>query len=296
MGTHHHLSILYSTALFLVLVLLSSATVSAATKKERCNPQDKKTLLAIQKFYNNNNYLFSSWIASNDCCTAWYMVECDATTNRINSLGMGHYDGLPGVIAPTIGDLPYLKTLDIRKLPNITGPIPAALAKLTHLEFLRLDWNGPPGPVPDFLHNLTNLSYVNLSFNKLSGSIPPSLALAPSLDCLRRDHNRLTGSIPDTFSSMKNGEIYSLHLSYNQLNRLAFDFSKVEIPSQIGSLMVDHNKIYGGLPPSLAGLANFNLSYNRLCGKIPNGVGNQLDKYAFFHNKCLCGAPLDSRK
>ncbi|RID42673.1 hypothetical protein BRARA_J02541 [Brassica rapa] len=38
-------------------------------------------------------------------------------------------------------------------------------------------------------------------------------------------------------------------------------------------------------------------SYNRLCGPIPTGGSLQrFDSYIYFHNKCLCGAPLDSCK
>lgn len=337
MGTTHQHSLLYSSAL--LLLLLSPA---ATTAKEKCNPQDKKVLLGIQKYYHNA-YIFSSWTASTDCCTDWYMVECDATTHRITSLTV-QTDGLPGVIAPDVGDLPYLKSLEFHKLPNITGPIPNSIAKLDNLEFLRLDWNSLTGAVPEFLHTLKKLNYINLSFNKLSGSIPPSLALTPSLDFLRLDRNQLTGSIPDTFGSVKNGELYGLYLSHNQLsgpipasigkvnftvldlsrnklagdasflfgknkpanqmdlsrNELAFDMSKIEVPSEIGWLLLDHNKIYGSLPSSLTKLENmnnFNVSYNRLCGKIPTGGRlGEFDKYSFFHNKCLCGAPLDPCK
>nr|ACD01043.1 polygalacturonase-inhibiting protein [Knorringia sibirica] len=339
MGNPQHHFILYSSAPFLLLLLTAPVSTSA---NERCHPDDKKVLLGIQKYYKNA-YIFSSWSASTDCCTDWYMVGCDETTNRIKYLTV-QKDGLSGVIAPAVGDLPYLTSLDFHKLPNITGPIPASIAKLSRLESLTLDYNSLTGPIPEYLHTLKKLNYINLSFNKLSGSTPASLPLTPSLDYLRLDHNMLTGSIPDTIGSIKNGEIYGLYLSYNQLtgtipnalgklnitvlylsknkltgdasflfgknkpanqmdlsrNQLSFDFSKVEIPSEINWLLLDHNQIYGSLPASLTKLTNmnnFNVSYNRLCGKIPNGGRlGEFNKYSFIHNKCLCGSPLDACK
>lgn len=85
-------------------------------------------------------------------------------------------------------------------------------------------------------------------------------------------------------------------------NMLEFDLSKVETQTHLGVLDLNHNRIYGSIPKGFTADDNFflqffNVSYNRLCGQIP--VGGKLQKFdysSYFHNKCLCGAPLSSCK
>lgn len=81
-------------------------------------------------------------------------------------------------------------------------------------------------------------------------------------------------------------------------NLLAFDLSNVEFSTSLISLDLNHNKITGKIPVGLTAvdfLQGFNVSYNRLCGEIPQGGRLQkFDVDAYFHNKCLCGSPLPS--
>ncbi|XP_058748553.1 polygalacturonase inhibitor-like [Vicia villosa] len=250
--------------LSLLLILLSNAV------SDLCNPQDKKALLQIKKDLNSP-YLLASWNPDADCCTDWYTVECDPNTHRINSLTIfdssTSHTNFSAQIPPSIGLLPYLETLVFKKLPNLTGPLQPAIAKLTNLKFLRISNTNLSGPVPSFLTQLTNLTFLDLSFNNLTGSIPGSLSQLPKLAALHLDRNHLTGSIPSSFGSFKSS-LY-LYLSHNLLN--------------------------GSIPTSFVNLnlQNLNVSYNRLCGEIP--VGGKLqsfDVYEYFHNKCLCGSPL----
>ncbi|XP_027351080.1 receptor-like protein 53 [Abrus precatorius] len=324
---------------FLTFLLLSPLAFS-----ELCNPQDKKVLLQIKKDMNNP-YLLASWNPDTDCCD-WYCVECDSKTHRINSLVMLSSvpdTNLSGYIPPSVGDLPYLETLEFHKLPKLIGPIQPAIAKLTKLKYLTISWTNISGPVPDFLAQLTNLEFIDLSFNNLSGSIPASLSHLQNLLSLGLDRNKLTGPIPDSFGTFKKPGP-SIILSHNQLsgpipaslgnldpqridfsrnklegdasvlfgrnkttqildvsrNLLEFDLSKVEFATSLISLDLNHNKIYGSIPVGLTAvdfLQGFNVSYNRLCGEIPQGGRLQrFDVYSYFHNKCLCGPPLPSCK
>ncbi|KAJ6699911.1 POLYGALACTURONASE INHIBITOR 2 [Salix purpurea] len=231
------------------------------------------------------------------------------------------YSGnLSGEIPAEVGDLPYLKTLELHKLSRLN---------LT-------------GPVPDSLSNLKNLRVLDLSFNSLSGSIPSSLALLPEIDILGLDRNKLTGPIPESFGNFV-GRVPGISLSHNQLsgkipasldnrdfrwvdfsrnklegdasmffgpnkttgvvdlsrNLLEFDFSKVVFPTTLTNLDINHNKIFGSIPTQMTQLTilSLNVSYNRLCGLIPQGGKlPSLDYTAYFHNKCLCGTPLESCK
>ncbi|KVH94717.1 polygalacturonase inhibitor-like [Cynara cardunculus var. scolymus] len=323
--------LIINTTIFL-LFLLSLPTISHS---QRCNKNDEKVLFQIKKSLGNP-YLLASWQKTLDCCE-WYNVECDANTSRIIALTI--FSGnISGQIPKEVGDLPYLQTLVFRKLTNLTGEIPSAITKLTHLTMLRLSWTNLSGPVPSFLSQLKNLDFLDLSFNDLTGSIPPELATLTKLNALHLDRNKLTGVIPDSFGRFT-GNVPDLYLSHNQLtgtvpislgylnfttidfsrnqltgdlsmffgtnktiqiadfsrNSFEFNLSQVEFPASLTSLDLNHNKIYGSLPATLTGLdlQYFNVSYNRLCGKVPQGGELQkFDNTSYFHNRCLCGSPL----
>ncbi|OWM82674.1 hypothetical protein CDL15_Pgr002249 [Punica granatum] len=327
MQTHHFLC-----ALLCLSVVLPSAG-------ELCHPDDKKALLEIKNHFDNA-YVFASWSPDTDCCTSWYIVKCNETTNRVVSLELFMGGLPPSQIPPAIGDLPYLRILTLHKQPNLTGPIPPAIARLTNLEYLTLTWNNLTGPIPSFLSKLQKLIFLQLSFNNLSGSIPSSLSNLRNLAAISLDRNKLTGTIPDSLSAIKGNSLY-LQLSHNDLigkipesfkdvdfgqvdvsrnklegdifmffggnkstqildfsrNQFQFDMSRLEVYPRLAYLNVNHNKIYGSIPdemtrlPELRGL---NVSYNRLCGRIP--VGGQMQSFdytTYFHNRCLCGAPLN---
>ncbi|KAG6744803.1 hypothetical protein POTOM_051443 [Populus tomentosa] len=291
-------------ALFISLLALNLLSLSFS---ELCNPHDKQVLLQIKKHFGDP-YLLASWLSDTDCCTSWNQVECDATTNRIVSLRIFSGD-LSGEIPAEVGDLPYLETLEFHKLTNITGPITPSISNLIHLISLRLSNLNLTGPVPDSLSKLKNLRVLTLSFNSLSGSIPSSLALMPEIDILELDRNNLTGPIPESFGNFAgrvpgdasmlfgpNKTSGSVDLSRNLLE---FNLSKVVFPNTLTYLDVNHNKIFGSIPTQMTQLnhLSLNVSYNRLCGQIPQGGQLQTFDYtAYFHNRCLCGAPLASCK
>lgn len=166
--------------------------MTTSLSENLCNQDDKTTLLKIKKSLNNPYHL-ASWHPETDCCS-WYCLECgDATVNhRVISLTI--FAGqISGQIPSEVGDLPYLQKLVFRKLSNLTGQIPPAIANLKNLRFLWLSWTNLTGPVPGFLSQLMNLDYLNLSFNDLSGSIPGSLSLLPKLEYIDLSRNKLTG-------------------------------------------------------------------------------------------------------
>lgn len=78
-------------------------------------------------------------------------------------------------------------------------------------------------------------------------------------------------------------------------NRFEFNMSNLHVHSSLTALDLSHNRVYGGIPKKMVDLElmRLDVSYNRLCGQIPQG--GSLQKFHFssyFHNKCLCGAPL----
>nr|AHA05991.1 PGIP [Nicotiana tabacum] len=305
---------------------------------ERCNPNDKKALLEIKKGLGNP-YDLITWDPKTDCCTDWVeaTLSCDDKNNRVTSLNLFKIEDV-GYLSPAFGDLPYLQSLDINNVRNLSGPIPPTIAKLSKLTFLRISQTNISGPVPGFLSKLKKLTYINLSYNKLVGTIPPPLSQLSNLEFLGLDRNKLTGPIPESFGNFA-GKLTYPYLGHNQLtgsvpksfggwsfetidlsrnmlegdisflfgkdkttfqmlldhNKFAFDFSKAKFGKRLWRLDLNHNKIYGNLPAAITKQPwqLFNVSYNRLCGKIPQGGEiKNYDIYVYLHNKCLCDSPL----
>ncbi|KAG2262793.1 hypothetical protein Bca52824_069872 [Brassica carinata] len=224
---------------------------------------------------------------------------------------------LTGPIPPTIAKLKYLRFLRL-SWTNLTGPVPGFLGQLKDLEYIDLSYNDLSGSIPSSLALLPKLGYLELSRNKLTGTIPESFGSFPAeLPYLILSHNQLSGSIP---KSLGNVDFNQIDFSRNKLtgdasmlfgankttfsidlsrNMFQFDLTRVEISESVGVLDLNHNGITGSIPVQWTehSLQILNISYNRLCGRIPTGGSLQrFDSYTYFHNKCLCGAPLDSCK
>ena len=224
---------------------------------------------------------------------------------------------LTGQIPEAISKLKRLKMVRL-SWTNLSGPVPAFFSELKNLTYLDLSFNNLTGHIPGSLSLLPNLGALHLDRNHLTGPIPDSFGkFAGSTPDLYLSHNQLSGKIPYSFRGY---DPTVIDLSRNKLegdlsiffnskkstqvadfsrNLFQFDLSRVEFPKSLRSLDLSHNKIAGGLPEMMTSLdfQFLNVSYNRLCGKIP--VGGRLQSFAYdsyFHNRCLCGAPLPSCK
>lgn len=327
--------------LFLSLPILLLISTSTTFSSPVCNPSDKTALLAIGASLKIKASRYRGWTPATDCCN-WVGVVCDDTTGRVTALNVYPLH-VSATIPSAIGDLPFLTHVDIRQQSNLTGPIPPAISRLTRLTWLRLDKNSLTGPVPTFLFRLPVLNYLDLSHNRLTGGIPPAIASSSlnylflsrnslsgpissyvaksNVTTLFLDHNHFTGPLPLSFA---HSVVEDLDFSSNRLtgdpsllfgaksprgivslsrNLFEFNLSAVVLPKGLAVLNLDHNRVYGSIPPMITKLDELqvlNVSYNLLCGKIP--PGGKLGKffaynpYNFFHNKCLCGPPLPACK
>ncbi|XP_073278623.1 polygalacturonase inhibitor-like [Primulina huaijiensis] len=324
---------------FYIICLLIFLSESHVCHSIRCNPQDKKVLLQIKESFGNAYHFASwnpdtdccYWyivkcdrktnrISQFNLFTAdisGQIPEIIGDLPYLESVTFHKITNLTGTIPRSITKLTKLTSLTI-SWTNVSGPIPSFLGELKNLTFLDLSFNNFSGSIPPSLAELRNLGGLRLDRNKLSGSIPDSFGnLTPSLTYMFLSHNQLSGTIPRGWGELP---FISIELQRNRLegdisflfgknksiqvadfsrNLLQFDFSNLQFPDNLGTLDLNHNKIYGSLPEDLVNLDRLflNVSYNRLCGKIPvGGQLQELDYTSYFHNRCLCGAPLPDCK
>ncbi|GMH20118.1 hypothetical protein Nepgr_021959 [Nepenthes gracilis] len=236
---------------------------------------------------------------------------------HLTSLQIVSFYKLPnlyGTIPQSITNLKNLQFLEL-SYTNLSGPIPLCLTQMHSLTDLFLTGNQFSGSIPPSLVQLANLENLSLDRNKLTGSIPETFGSFknPILD-LQLSRNQLSGTIP---KSLANGNFSTLDLSRNKIagdaaflfgngnlygiylngNSLSFDFSNVKkFYEFLMHIDISRNKIYGRIPTSLTKLKYLNylnVSYNSLCGPIPTGgLLQSFNETSYFHNKCLCGAPL----
>ncbi|KAL0382219.1 UNVERIFIED_CONTAM: putative LRR receptor-like serine/threonine-protein kinase IRK [Sesamum calycinum] len=105
---------------------------------------------------------------------------------------------LSGEIPSSVGDLGSLQLLNMSR-NSFVGTIPARIGQLKSLKFLwalvefvrSLAHNEITGAIPASLAKLTYLTIVDFSFNRLTGSIPKQLANLASLQLFNISHNQL---------------------------------------------------------------------------------------------------------
>ncbi|CAN6486715.1 unnamed protein product [Victoria cruziana] len=233
----------------------------------------------------------------------------------LTHLTMRKLTGLTGPIPSAICALTSLTFLRL-DWNQLSGPIPACLSKLRDVTYLDLSFNQLTGPIPASLSQFRKLMALHLDRNQLTGQIPDSFGrFRGSVPGLFLSNNNLTGQIPASLGAMN---FITVDLSRNRLEGnaswlfgswkstqvidisrnlyIAFDFSIVSFPKTLTTLKIEHNEIYGAIPKSILQLTDLqvlNVSYNRVCGTIPQGpIMKKFDEYCFSHTNCLCGPPL----
>ncbi|KAK4484211.1 hypothetical protein RD792_011433 [Penstemon davidsonii] len=204
--------------------------------------------------------------------------------------------GLRGTIAKEIGNLSFLKRLNIgnnsfigqipyeighlRRLRELrirynqlNGQIPLSIGLLTNLEMLDLSGNNLIGTIPWSIFNISSLQGIDLYKNQLSGTLPPSICHhSPKLKFLILSKNQLGGNIPRSLTTC--AELNEISLGYNNFIG--------NIPTQIGNLSqlqylsLGVNNLTGTIPISVTNMSNldtFDLSLNSFHGAVPSEMG-----------------------
>jgi hypothetical protein len=247
-----------------------------------------------------------------DLTCSFPKAVCDL--RELELFNIYHISGLYGPIPSCITKLSNLVLLIIVDT-SLSGSVPdfSYHTKPVNLMGINLSRNQLSGTIPPSLSTLPNLDSLDLSSNYLTGTVPPGLVhtTTPSLVL---SNNSFTGELHKSYGSI---DFHLIDIGNNRLsgdasflfgkqkvavnivlanNDFEFDLSSMEFSDDLYGFDLSHNKIYGKVPDSFAnadGLWYPNLSFNKLCGELPQG-GNmwRFNADVFANNTCLCGNPL----
>ncbi|KAL4299225.1 putative LRR receptor-like serine/threonine-protein kinase [Arachis hypogaea] len=232
---------------------------------------DKLALLTLKdKLTNGDSNVLPSWNESLHFCE-WQGVTCGRRHKRVSALHLQNQD-LGGTLAPSLGNLTFLKKLNLTDL-NLYGQIPRQVGRLKRLQILSFQQNHLHGEVPREVGRLKSLYALELTRNNLQGEIPMELINCSSLKKIDLSYNNLTGKVPSWFGSMM--QLTMLELGFNNLVG--------NIPPTLGNLSsldtlyLAGNNLEGPIIHALGRLSNLeylSLSTNNLSGQVPNAFYN----------------------
>ncbi|KAM0856187.1 hypothetical protein ACQ4PT_049283 [Festuca glaucescens] len=238
---------------------------------------DEATLLDFRaQLSDGGSPALASWNDSAHFCR-WEGVTCShQRPRRVVELRLNS-TGLTGELSPAIGNLTFLRTLDL-SFNWLNGEIHASLGCLQRLQRLYLNDNAFSGMFPANLSSCANMIILGVHNNKLGGRIPGELGeKLMSLAAISLSNNSFIGPIPASLANLS--YLQNLDLSYNQLVG--------SIPPGLGHIhsmwrfSIFSNNLSGMIPPSLynwSSLEFFEVGVNILYGSIPDDIGDKLSK------------------
>ncbi|GAA0166445.1 hypothetical protein LIER_43757 [Lithospermum erythrorhizon] len=156
---------------------------------------------------------------------------------------------LSGVLPASVAKLPYIIFLDLWA-NYLNGTIPKEWAS-TKLEVLSVGINRLSGPIPEYLGNITSLIYLTLENNMFSGEVPASLGKLANLVTLVLNTNNLTGSIPAELSHLP--KLKHIRLSSNNFVGKLPSFSSL---TNLQILEIQGSGFEGPIPSGISLLKN----------------------------------------
>ncbi|CAK9184100.1 unnamed protein product [Ilex paraguariensis] len=173
---------------------------------------------------------------------------------------------------------------------RMEGSIPATISNARNLTELQISGNNFSGELPSEICGLQELAIMDISKNQFSGTLPSCITKLKRLQKLDLQENRITGEIPKAVSTWT--ELTELNLSNNQFTG--------DIPTELGKLPVltyldlAGNLLSGDIPVELTKLKlnKFNISNNRLEGKVPLGFNIDFFLPSLMGNPKLCSPDL----
>ncbi|GMJ08084.1 HAESA-like 2 [Hibiscus trionum] len=197
-------------------------------------------------------------------------------------------NSLSGYVPEKFWGLPLIQFLELEN-NHFEGSISPLISSLQQLDSLRISGNNFSGKIPNEICRLVNLTRINLGKNRFSGELPYCIT---DLNLLKLDlhGNELTGKIPSSVSLWT--ELTELNLARNRFTG--------EIPPALGGLPaltyldLSNNLLSGEIPEDLTKLRlnQFNLSWNKLNGKVPSGFDHEYFISGLLGNPDLCSPNL----
>lgn len=178
---------------------------------------------------------------------------------------------------------------------NFTGGIPPSITRCVNLIWVSFSGNRLTGSVPHGLGKLQKLAILQLNKNQLSGPVPAELGGCINLIWLDLNSNSFTGTIPPELASqtglIPGGIVSGKQFAFlrNEAGNICpgagvlFEFFGIR-PERLAAFPTVHlcpsTRIYVGTMDykfeSNGSMIFLDLSYNRLTGTIPAGLGNMM--------------------
>ncbi|RVW59897.1 putative LRR receptor-like serine/threonine-protein kinase [Vitis vinifera] len=258
------------------------------------NLVDEFALIALKAHitYDSQGILATNWSTKSSHCS-WYGISCNAPQQRVSAINLSNM-GLEGTIAPQVGNLSFLISLDLSN-NYFYASLPKDIGKCKELQQLNLFNNKLVGSIPEAICNLPKLEELYLGNNHLIGEIPKKMSDLLNLKILSFPMNNLTGSIPATIFNLSS--LLNISLSYNSLSgSLPMDICNTNPKLKVLNLSSNH--LSGQIPNGLGQcikLQVISLSYNEFTGSIPRGIGElvELQRLSLRNNSLTGGIPKE---
>ncbi|KAL3345110.1 hypothetical protein AABB24_024185 [Solanum stoloniferum] len=156
---------------------------------------------------------------------------------------------LSGVLPASLAKLPYLKIIDLNR-NYLSGTIPPEWAS-TKLELMAISNNRLSGHVPEYIGNMTSLVRLSLETNLFNGSLPAEVGNLVNLQMLNLKANNFTGEWPVELNNLT--KLTELRISSNSFVGKLPNF---ESWKNLQMLEVEGSGFEGPLPPSFSVLTS----------------------------------------
>ncbi|XP_058089363.1 probable LRR receptor-like serine/threonine-protein kinase At3g47570 [Magnolia sinica] len=227
------------------------------------------------------------------------------------------YNNFDGQIPNQLGQLAGIIFFQIG--PNqLSGTIPPSIYNLSSIQVFNVAANRLHGSIPPNLGlAFPHLQWIAAGTNQFTGTLPISLSNASSLEVVDFSSNSFSGHVPLNLGSLS--RLYHFNIEKNQLgSREGDDLSFLtsltnctrlkafgadnnnlegELPSsianlstQLKTLYIGENKIFGIIPKEIDNLVNLSfldLGGNSMTGTLPDAIGklNKLQILSLYRNK-----------
>ncbi|XP_060194552.1 probable LRR receptor-like serine/threonine-protein kinase At1g07650 isoform X2 [Lycium barbarum] len=158
---------------------------------------------------------------------------------------------LTGGLPASLAKLPFLKKIDLNR-NYLSGTIPPEWAA-TKLEFMVISNNRLSGPIPKYIGNMTSLTIMSLETNLFNGSLPAEVGNLVSLQNLVLSANNFTGEWPVELNNLT--KLIELRISSNSF---AGKLPNFESWKNLQMLEIEGSGFEGPIPPSVSVLTSLN--------------------------------------